>query len=118
MTWSNALARLILNPAAVALGDYLFAGIHFASPSQWIAVGVVFAVISLALDTILLDSLGVWWSAFLLAVLFAGIFYLSPSLMAQVAVSRPSALGMGALAGLLEAAMYWLLHRASKLGHV
>lgn len=116
VTWNNALARLVLNPAVVALGDYLFAGIHFAAPSQWIATGVVLAVISLALDTIFLDNLGMWWSALIIAILFAGIIYLSPSLMAQVAVTRPGAIGMGLLLGLVEVIMYWSLNGTAKVG--
>lgn len=116
MTWKNALARLVLNPAMVALGDSLFGGIHFAAPSQWIAVGVVLAMIALALDLIFLDNLGTWWSAVIDAILFAGIIYAIPSLMARVTVTRPGAIGLGLLLGLVEAVIDWSFHRTSRVG--
>jgi hypothetical protein len=108
VTWKSVLARLIAYPLAVAVGDYLLAGIHFAAPAQWIAVGAVMAAISVAFDAVGLDRLGTLGSPVLYAILVAGIVRLTPSLMPQVITTRPGSIGMGVLLGLVRLALHWI----------
>jgi hypothetical protein len=115
VTSINMLARAIAWVVAVAAGDYLFAGIRFAAPSQWVAVGLVMAVISMAFDAVVRNQLGRWISTLLFAVLAAGIIRLTPSLMPQVVTTRPGSIGVGLLLGLVQVGTHWALHGSSGL---
>jgi hypothetical protein len=114
MTWKSVLARMIICPIAVAIGDYTFPGVRFAAPSQWIAVGLVMAVISTALDTLFLDRLGVLGASLLNAVLVAGIVRVAPNMMPQVSATRTGSILVGVLLGLVEAVMFQLLFGSAR----
>lgn len=114
MTWKSVLARLVICPIAVAIGDYTFPDVRFAAPSQWIAVGLVMAVISTTLDTLFLDRLGVLGASLLNAVLVAGILRAAPNLMSQVSTTRTGAMLVGVLLGLVEAMMFKLLFGSAR----
>lgn len=114
-TWRNALARVIACPTAVAIGDYLFAGVQFAAPSQWIAVGLAMATLSMVLDVLFEDRLRWWGSALLFTVVVAAIIHRAPDLMARVETTRPGAIGVGVLLGLVEVIMHWSLFGAPGL---
>lgn len=107
MSWMKILARLIACPIAVAIGDYFFAGIEFAAPSQWIAVGVVMAVIATALDTLFVNRHGWVGSSLLFIILVSGITRLTPSIMPEVETTRLGSIGLGVLLGLVQVVMHW-----------
>ena len=102
MTTSVALAKFLLCPFLVALGDYMFRGVSYANAVQWIIVGIVIAVGGIIGDMTLLDRAGHVGGFLTDTLMTALVIWASQFFLAGAFATWSGALGVGLLVGLSE----------------
>lgn len=116
MTLANALSRLLVCPAVVAIGDWVFPGVRYTGWVQWLITGFILAVASVLMDMVLLDRLG-HIGAFVTDTLAATLFvWGSQFFLVGAAVTWGGAFGTGVLLGISEIFMHTWVQASHRRG--